>query len=61
MEILSGTDWKQDETTRKPIENKIIPELAEKKEEAEETARILSADIETLSSSSDDDLVNKYN
>ena len=32
-----------------------------KKEEAEETARILSADIETLSSSSDDDLVNKYN
>lgn len=36
VEILSGTDWKQDETTRKPIENKIIPELAEKKEEAEE-------------------------
>ena len=35
VEILSGTDWKQDETTRKPMENKIIPELAEKKEEAE--------------------------
>lgn len=32
-----------------------------KKEEAEETARILNADINTLSSSSEDDLVNKYN
>lgn len=32
-----------------------------KKEEAEETARILNADIDTLSSSSEDDLVNKYN
>lgn len=32
-----------------------------KKEEAEETARILNADLDTLSSASEDDLVNKYN